>query len=235
MPVDSQIIKLDDPECHVRLVANKRARRFILRLDSAGDGAVLTAPPSVPRHELLGFLHAHTDWLRKALESRPRQIAVEAGVTIPIDGVDTVIVACDGPRRPPHLGNGELVLQGPGEPGPRIAAWLKLRARDALLPAARGYARRLGQPIGRISLRDTRSRWGSCSSRGTLSFSWRLAMAPPDVLDYVAAHEAAHLVEMNHSKRYWAVLESIMPDYSSRRGWLKREGRRLHAYRFDTD
>ncbi len=230
---DREVIDLDDPACRVRLVANPRARRFTLRLDGSGDGAVLTAPPDVPRREMLSFLQAHKGWLSKALESRPRQIPVEPGVHIPIDGIDTLIVVKDGPRRPPHLGDGELVLQGRGEPGPRVAAWLKMRARDAVLPLARGYARKLGKPIGRISLKDTRSRWGSCSSRGTLSFSWRLAMAPPEVLDYVAAHEAAHLVEMNHSERYWAVLASLMPDYADHRAWLKREGRQLHAYRFE--
>ena len=111
---------------------------------------------------------------------------------------------------------------------------LKARARDALVPAARRYAELLGRQATSIALRDTRSRWGSCSAAGRLSFSWRLAMAPPEVLDYVAAHEAAHLTEMNHAPRYWAVVERIMPDYQRHRAWLKSEGRKLHDFRFDT-
>ncbi len=226
------VIRLTDPPCDVRLVRNPRARRFTLRLESAGDGAVLTAPPSVPEAEMRDFLKRHSGWLDKALAKRPPVVTVADGISIPIDGTDTPVLVTDGRRRPPELRDGMLVLQGKGGEGARIAAWLRLRARDALFPAARGYARRLGKPIGRIALRDTTSRWGSCSSTGTLSFSWRLAMAPPEVLDYVAAHEAAHLVEMNHSDKFWSLVATLMPDYSTRRDWLKREGRRLHTFRF---
>jgi predicted metal-dependent hydrolase len=91
----------------------------------------------------------------------------------------------------------------------------------------------LGRQAAAVSLRDARSRWGSCSAQGRLSFSWRLAMAPPEVLDYVAGHEAAHLVEMNHGPRYWEAVEKIMPDYRRHRAWLKREGRKLHGFRFE--
>ncbi len=227
------LIKLTEPECTVRLVRNPRARRFTLRLESAGDGAVLTAPPSVPEAEMRAFLDRHSGWLDKALAKRPPSVVVGDGVLLPVDGLETPITVTDGRRSPPVLRDGALVLQGAGNEGKRIAAWLRLRARDELLPAARGYARRLCKPIARISLRDTKSRWGSCSTSGTLSFSWRLAMAPPEVRDYVAAHEAAHLVEMNHSDRFWNLVAELMPDYQDRRDWLKSEGRRLHAYRFD--
>ncbi len=228
-------IELDDPPCLVRVVRSARARRFTLRLEACGAGAVLTVPPDVPAAASRGFLARHAGWLRQALASQPLATVVAPGIELPVGGVPVRVVALAGPRRPPSLQAGVLVLQGAGAEGQRIAAWLKLRARDALLPAARGYARRLGREISEISLRDTRSRWGSCSSRGALSFSWRLAMAPPAVLDYVAAHEAAHLVEMNHSSRYWALLEGLLPDHKRHRAWLKREGRRLHAFRFSAD
>ncbi len=229
-PVTS--IEMEDPPCRVRLVRSARARRFTLRLEACGAGAVLTVPPGVPAAESRRFLARHAGWLRAALARQPEATVVAPGIKLPVAGVPVSVVARPGPRRPPVLQGGTLLLQGQGAEGARIAAWLKLRARDALLPAARGYARRLGREVAEISLRDTRSRWGSCSSRGTLSFSWRLAMAPPAVLDYVAAHEAAHLVEMNHSPRYWKLVEDLVPDHASHRGWLKREGRRLHAYRF---
>lgn len=227
------IIDLSDPPCEVRLKRNARARRFTLRLETGGDGAVLTMPPDVAVDEARDFLDRHSGWLRRALARRPDTVAVVPGATIPVAGRDVTIVASEGPRRAPVLGDDCLTLSGAGAAGPRIAAYLRLSARDLLLPAARGHARRLGKRIERISIRDTKSRWGSCSSTGTLSFSWRLAMAPPEVADYVAAHEAAHLVEMNHSPRFWAVVERLMPDYQRRRDWLKRHGRTLHAYRFD--
>jgi len=106
-------------------------------------------------------------------------------------------------------------------------------ARERLLGAVARHAEALGRPAGKITLRDTRSRWGSCSSKGDLMFSWRLIMAPPAVLDYVAAHEVAHLAEMNHSARYWAVCEQLCPEYRVHRRWLKQSGAALLAWRFE--
>lgn len=227
-------IILEDPPCRVRINVNKRARRFTLRLEADGN-AVITVPPRVPITETRMFLLRHSDWLRDALAKRPGLVVMQDGAALPIDGVECTVRITQGRRKAPVLEGTDLIVQGDGLTGPRVAAWLKLRARDRLQPAARNYARKLGRRINAISFRDTTSRWGSCSSRGNLSFSWRLAMAPIDVQDYVAAHEAAHLVEMNHSDRYWAVLASVMPDYGERRAWLRREGRALHAYRFDSE
>lgn len=226
-------ILLNDPPCAVSINVNRRARRFTLRLDASGD-AIVTVPPDVPETETRMFVLRHAGWLKKAMSNRPQQVAIQDGAVLPVAGADVTIRVLPGRRRAPELKAGQLVVQGDGMLGPRVAAWLKVKARERLQPAARAYARQLGRRINAISLRDTTSRWGSCSSRGNLNFSWRLAMAPIAVQDYVAAHEAAHLVEMNHSQRYWATLARIMPDYQERRDWLKREGRALHAYRFDT-
>ncbi|HUF88321.1 MAG TPA: SprT family zinc-dependent metalloprotease [Thermohalobaculum sp.] len=217
----------------VRLRVAGRARRFTLRVDPAGAGAVLTLPPGVPAAEAEAFLGRHAGWLARALARRPPLVAIGPGARLPVAGTEAQVVLAPGPRRPPRLDGARLIVAGPGAPGPRIAAWLKLRARDALVPAARRYAGMLGREAGAVALRDTRSRWGSCSSSGRLGFSWRLAMAPPEVLDYVAAHEAAHLVEMNHAPAFWALLERLVPDYRRHRAWLRREGARLHAFRFD--
>ncbi|MHA1528172.1 MAG: M48 family metallopeptidase [Alphaproteobacteria bacterium] len=226
-------VTLDDPDISVRLRVSARARRFTLRLEPSGEGAVLTLPPGVAMVEARMFLVRQSDWLARALARHPGRVVVGAGTRLPVAGEEVEIVVVDGPRRAPRLEPGRLIVPGPGAPGPRIAAFLKARARDALAPAAEHYAEMLGQRPVALTLRDTRSRWGSCSNRGRLSFSWRLAMAPPEVLDYVAAHEAAHLVEMSHGARYWAVVEQILPDYRHHRDWLKREGRRLHGFRFD--
>ena len=225
-------IQLQDPDCRVRLVENSRARRFVLRLAADGDGAILTHPPGVPRYEVESFLGRHSGWLRKALAKSGPVIPVEAGADIPVDGVLRQVVHDPGKRRGPELQDDLLLVYGRGAVASKVSAFLKARARDRLAPAAKDYAAKLGRSVNQVSLRDTRSRWGSCSSNGALSFSWRLAMAPPDVQDYVAAHEAAHLVEMNHSSRYWAVVARIYPHWEPQRAWLKREGRSLHSYRF---
>jgi len=235
--MDDSFITLDEPAVRVRLRVTARARRFTLRLDPAGDGALLTLPPGVPPTEARMFLLRQSDWLTRALARAPGRIAVAAGTRLPVAGDEVEVCLFDGPRRAPRLEEGRLILSGPAglQPGPRIAAFLKTRARDALVPAAQHYASQLGRAPRGVALRDTRTRWGSCSATGRLSFSWRLAMAPPEVLDYVAAHAAAHLVEMNHGPRYWALVERLLPDYRTHRSWLKREGRRLHGFRFEVE
>ena len=227
------IIALDDPEISVRLRVSARVRRFTLRLEPSGEGAVLTLPPGVTMAEARMFLMRQSDWLARALARHPGRVVVGAGTRLPVAGEEVEVALLDGSRRAPRLEDGRLIVPGPGVPGPRIAAFLKARARDALVPAAQHYAGILERRPTAISLRDTRSRWGSCSARGRLSFSWRLAMAPPEVLDYVAAHEAAHLVEMSHGARFWDVVERILPDHRRHRAWLKREGRSLHGFRFE--
>ena len=128
-----------------------------------------------------------------------------------------------------------LVLPGPAaQVGPRVAGFLREAARRACLAATERHAAALGARVGRISLRDPRGRWGSCNATGDLMYSWRLALAPAAVLDYVVAHEVAHLVEMNHSPRFWAVVRRLCPGHDVPRAWLRRHGAELHAWDFGT-
>ncbi len=168
----------------------------------------MTLPKRTPLREAKGFATEKADWIRQALTERPTPERPQIGQTILFEGHQVPILA------------------GPG----RIARYHD--ARQRLTQASERYAAALGKPFGKIAIRDTRSRWGSCSSQGNLMYSWRLIMAPPTVLDYVAAHEAAHLVEMNHSPDYWAVVSQIYPDYQNQRAWLRENGAILHRYRF---
>ncbi|MDH3669141.1 MAG: M48 family metallopeptidase [Paracoccaceae bacterium] len=229
----SETVTLDDPPVDVHLRVNPRARRFTLRLDADGAGARLTLPPGVPLSEARMFLLRQSDWLARALARRPEPVVIGDGSRLPVAGKMARVRCEAGRRRAPHLTDGILLVTGPGPAGPRISAFLKSRARDALVRAAQGYADQIGQRPAGVALRDTVSRWGSCSAARRLSFSWRLAMAPPEVLDYVAAHEVAHLAEMNHGPRFWALVESLIPEHRRHRAWLKDQGRALHRYRFD--
>jgi len=217
----------------VRLRRSARARRLTLRLETGGDGAVLTAPPGVGEGELVAFLDRHRGWLERRLEERPARVVVKLGARVPVDGVERLLVAGEARRGPPQLDGDHLVLPGRAAAGPRMSVWLKERARARLIGLSRDFGKKLGRLPAGISLRDTRSRWGSCSSTGQLSFSWRLAMAPESVQAYVAAHEVAHLAEMNHQPRFWRTLERLMPEYEPPREWLAQHGRSLHRYRFD--
>jgi predicted metal-dependent hydrolase len=122
------------------------------------------------------------------------------------------------------------VAGGAAHIGRRARDFLKVEARRDLLAASRRYADMLGVSIRTVSLRDTASRWGSCSQSGSLSFSWRLVLAPPFVLDYLAAHEVTHRVELNHSKRYWRALERVFPEWRRAEAWLRAHGPSLYRY-----
>ncbi|MBD3787795.1 MAG: M48 family metallopeptidase, partial [Sphingomonadales bacterium] len=181
--------------------------------------------------EAIDFARGQADWLARTLAAMPAPDRPTFGATIPFEG--TPLTLTPGPVRSPRRDGDRLIL--PADPerlGLRLETWLKHCARLRLQSATEHYAAALGRPFRRITLRDTRSRWGSCAADGSLSYNWRLIMAPAGVLDYVAAHEVAHLAEMNHSPAFWAVVARLRPGYAPERAWLKRHGGALHAIRF---
>ncbi len=221
-----------DPPIAVTLRRSAQARRLSLRLSQIDGKVTLTMPRRVPEREAIGFLHDKESWLRGHLAARGEDVRIAPGAVIPVEGAEMVIAQ----------GNGRSVrIQGdtikvPGTPdriAPRLQGWLRTLARERLAEASDRHAAALGRPYARLTLRDTRSRWGSCTHDGGLMYSWRLVMAPPHVLDYVAAHEVAHLAEMNHSPAFWAVVERLYGDWRPARNWLRDEGGGLHRYRFD--
>ena len=218
------------PPIAVRWRRSARARQMSLRVSRLDGRVTLTLPPRVARATAEAFLNDRRDWLHAAIERAHAPCPVEAGTRLPVEGrVLTVTPEAVGSV---GVQGSALLVPARGAAGPRVAAWLKLRARDRLAEEVAGFADRLGRAPRAIRLRDTRSRWGSCSSTGDLMFSWRLIMAPPEVLAYVAAHEVAHLAQMNHSPAYWATLARLMPDHATARAWLRTEGAALHRYRF---
>ncbi len=207
-----------------------RARRISVRMDVRAGEPVLTLPPRVSLARALPFLERHRDWLRRHCAHAPPNVALVDGATLPLRGDPHLIRTIGGPR---HVtaDDGVIAIGGPPEfAAKRLMNWLRAEAKNDLAIQANWHAESFGHQIDRISIRDTTSRWGSCSSSGTLSFCWRLILAPPEVLDYVAAHEAAHLVEMNHTDRFWTLVERRIPDWRRRREWLREHGPGLHAY-----
>ncbi len=193
----------------------------------------MSLPTWAPEAEALAFLRAREDWLRTHLDRAPDVQRARIGVRVPVCGVPRDVVAGKG-RAARFLDGCIEVPEGPRE-GPRIKALLTAMARERLTAATTAHSQTLGRPFSKITLRDPRSRWGSCSSKGDLMFSWRLIMAPPEVLDYVAAHEVAHLAEMNHSDRFWAVCRRLCPATDTQRRWIKQNGADLLAWRFEGD
>ncbi len=207
------------------------ARRLSLRVSRLDGKITLTMPLRVPANQADAFLFEREAWLRSALAGLPIAAKVEPGSQLPVEGQWLEIAA--GAVRQARIEGQTLVVPQRGAPGRMVRAFLQLRARDRFAARVDHFAGRLGRRPGKLTLRDTRSRWGSCNAAGDLMFSWRLIMAPPEVLDYVAAHEVAHLVEMNHSSAFWGQLARLMPGYAAPRKWLRDEGGSLHRYRFE--
>ena len=222
-----------DPPIALTLKRSPRARRVSLRVSGVDGRVTLTLPRGISESQAIEFAHEKSGWLRSQLARRPDVILVRDGVEVPVEGETRRISLTTGRRI--QIDARTLYIPGPQERmAARTRSWLRTLARDRLVAASDHYAARLDLPYSRITLRDTRSRWGSCSSSGGLSYSWRLILAPPDVLRYVAAHEVAHLKEMNHSAAFWDVVERLMPDYQTHRGWLRQNGTALHRYRFES-
>ncbi len=220
----------------VALRRNARARRISLRFDAVSAGFTLTLPALLPLPRALAFLETQHGWMqtclaRAAARQQSGKLALGPGTTVPLRGVPHLIRHDPQGLRHPRPEAGTLWVGGPEARVPaRLAAWLRAEATQDLTQAARVYAFQLGKTVTSITVRDTRSRWGSCTAQGGLNFSWRLILAPPSVLQYVAAHEAAHLVEMNHSPRFWALVARLHPDPDAARQWLKTYGTGLHRY-----
>jgi len=199
----------------VSIRISERARRVGLRIDSVERKVELILPRGVSERSGLRFLAAKRAWVTARLEALPQAVPfVEGAVAPPVNIVDGEIRVRGGPA---HLAR-------------RIRDHLVAAARAELAPRARQLAGRIGRNVARVNVRDTRSRWGSCSGRSNLSFSWRLIFAPEPVLEYVVAHEVAHLAEMNHGPRFWALVESLAPGSAGPRAWLKQNRNRLLAY-----
>ena len=222
-----------DPPIEVRIRRSKRARRFSLTVNRADGRARLSMPIWAAESEAIAFLSDREDWLRQHVAAAPVQMRPAVGGVLPIEGMDRPIVAGGG--RSARFRDGAIEVPDDGRVGPRVKALMTNMARDALNTAADRHAGALGRPYGRITIRDTKSRWGSCSAKGDLMFSWRLIMAPPEILDYVAAHEVAHLAEMNHSDRFWRLCHQLCPETPIHRRWLREKGPELMRWRFDAD
>lgn len=220
----------------VRVRRHRQARRYTLRIHSVTRDVVLTMPPRGSLKQAREFAEKHGGWIAARLDRLPQPAPFAHGAVIPLRGTDHRIVHRPGQRGTVWIEGGETserLLCVAGEAphiARRIADYLKREVKNDLEVASARAAAALGITIKRVSIRDPSSRWGSCSSTGVMSYSWRLIFAPPFVLDYLVAHEVAHLVEMNHSRRFWQLVERICPQVTRAKSWLDAHGADLHRY-----
>ena len=215
---------------------NARAKRMILRLAPGASCVVVTAPRQVSGRAIAEFLERHKGWVEERLTRTPAFVAVVDGATISFRGEQLRLVFAEARRSNSfETRDGAPCLMVGGQKqhfARRVADTLKREARADLQAAVDRHARAAGVKPRSLSLKDTKSRWGSCSSDRRLAFSWRIVMAPPQVLDYLAAHEVAHLAHMNHGPDFWALCRELCPEMDAGRDWLKRDGAGLHAIDF---
>ena len=218
----------------VAVVVNRRATRLTLRIVTGGKSLCVTIPPHVSDKQVDHFLDRNRNWVAVRLAKLPQSIAAGADATIPYLGIDHKIVHVDKLRgiveSASHCQAPALLVPGESAHVARkVATFLKREARTRLDHAVARHSAALGVRAKALRITDTTSRWGSCSATRTLSFSWRVVMAPPEVLNYLAAHEVAHLSQMNHSPAFWALVKQLCPDMDQHKSWLQRHGARLHA------
>jgi predicted metal-dependent hydrolase len=220
----------------VRVRRHRQARRYTLRIQSATRDVVLTMPPRGSLKQAHEFAQKHGGWIAARLERLPKAAPFTDGAIVPLRGEDHRIVHRPGLRGTVWTetdDNGErlLCVAGTAPHIPRrVRDYLKREAKSDLEAASRVAARAIGVSMKRVSIRDPSSRWGSCSTTGVLSYSWRLILAPPFVLEYLAAHEVAHLIQMNHSLSFWKLVERICPHVARAKAWLDAHGSNLHRY-----
>lgn len=222
----------------LKIVENARARRLTLRIATGGQGLRVTVPPSVPDAEIQRFLERHQGWLEEKYRKYPPDALVRPGIRLPLRGKPHRIVHVEASRglATATVLDGEPVLLVPGaiEHLPRrVADFLKREAKTHIEPLVATHTATVGRRAKAIRYKDTSSRWGSCTADGVLSFSWRIMMAPSPVINYLVAHEVAHLREMNHGPRFWKLCTELCPDTERCRDWLKRNGTALQALRFE--
>ena len=238
---------LSDLGADVEVRRHPAARRLTLRVSQTRRAVIVTVPMQCDLVEAGSFLHRNIDWVRERLGSIPEPVAFESGAVLPFRGephtiqftgitkrgarVRRVAAARDATDPDCSADYVRLEVNGPTEhAAQRLTDWLIEEVRRDLDHRVVHHTRNLGLVAKRITVRDQSSRWGSCSTTGTLSFSWRLILAPPLILDYVAAHEVAHLKEMNHGPRFWALVRRTMPQMDEARQWLQIYGMDLHRY-----
>ncbi|MDE2385009.1 MAG: M48 family metallopeptidase [Alphaproteobacteria bacterium] len=227
---EPHVLRINGRDVPLRFKRNARARRMVLRLDQKAGGLVMTLPRRTGLAEALRFAEKSLAWILRQLEQQLPPVMVAEGAQLLLRGEPHKIALPPQKRGVVRVEGGVIHVPGGPEHAPRrLKDHLKKLALEELTSRSRHYALAMGSAFSGIAVRDQKSRWGSCSAAGKLSYSWRLILAPPFVLDYVAAHEVAHLKEMNHGPRFWRLVLTHCPHARSAKVWLKEHGRKIHS------
>lgn len=230
-PLEPSRLLIGEEVLDVVFRRHAQARRLVLRLNTSGTGVIVTVPKGVSRSRALDFTERSRSWIEARVRSRGGLVRLEHGHVLPLRGVNHQIHHIDNRRGVVSVDSSRGLIHVPGEAAHvtrRLLDFLKAEARKELTEASKRYAALMGVDFRRIIIRDQKSRWGSCSATGELSYSWRLILTPDYVLDYVAAHEVAHLRHLDHSARFWRLVLTHCPNAARAKNWLREQGQDVH-------
>lgn len=228
-----EYLRIGEHNVPVKIRVNKQAKRIILKVDGLKNIIQITCPREHIKAEALAFAYEKRHWIEAQLDNAPACLPFAADMRIPFEGEmveikylanSTRAVKFDAQTREISVGGQPEFVNG------RVTRWLRARAKEKLTGEVEQFCHELGVSQSKVTVRDTKSRWGSCSSQGALSFSWRLILAPPHVLTYVAAHEVAHLKHLDHSPAFWRVVDGLVDHRRQSENWLKKNGQSLYAF-----
>jgi len=229
---DEAAILIDGVAVPVRVRRSARARAYKLSLDAARGELRLSLPARASLKRALGWAQGHEGWVRAQMAARPAMATLRDGAVFPLEGRDVRICWTLGASRTIRLEGDRLLLGGAEESvGARVLRWLKGRAKAVLESETRELAAQHGLAVASVGVGDPRSRWGSCASNGTIRYSWRLILCPPEVRQATVAHELAHLIHMDHSPAFHAAHARLLGrDPRPARAWLRTHGAALHRF-----
>ncbi len=224
------VIRLSGRTAPIDIKRNPRSRRIKLRIER-NSTVVLVLPTRVSEKAGMAFVRRELSWIAEKLAELPGPVPFEHGQYVPIGGVLHEIRHVPEQRGLVWVEDLDLFVTGRSEHvARRVTDWLRKTARQEITPRAERYASEIGRPMKGVTVRDQKTRWGSCSATGQLNFSWRLRLMPEYVMDYIVAHEVAHLRHMNHSREFWALVDQLNSDVIAAKKWLKENGSQMHRY-----
>jgi predicted metal-dependent hydrolase len=224
-------LEIGEHSLELVIQSHKRAKRLRMRCDPYLKKVYLTCPVYARPKDINKFFEISQDWLLQQLQNSVSRTEFKHGATIPILGVQYLIQ--HQASRATQIRLDDTILHVAGDEsriGAMIQKWLRFHALGVLKDKSHEMAQKIGKSVNNVKVRELKSLWGSCAADGSLTYSWRLVMAPAFVLDYICAHEVSHLKERNHGPRFWALVEEICPDYKTAKAWLRKEGKALFRY-----
>ena len=230
-PLEPSRLIVGEEVLDVTFRRHAQARRLVLRMNATGTGILVTVPKGVSRARALEFTERSRRWIEERVKARGGLVHLLPGHVLPLRGIGHEIRPVPSRRGIVTTDDVRSLILVPGDQrhlSRRVLDFLKAEARTDLATASERYAAMMGVKFRRIIIRDQRSRWGSCSASGDLSYSWRLILAPRYVLDYVVAHEVAHLRHLDHSQRFWRLVLTHCPDAARAKNWLRNHGQDVH-------